>query len=216
MCAIGICVPISAKADLKVAVIDTGIDLNDARLASNICKTGSRDFTGEGLIDTYGHGTHVVGLIEKYAGNSPYCITMLKWWSKNGEIGTSYLDALTEAVESKANIVNLSLNSNYYNDTEYSLICDHPEITFVVAAGNQGHDLSKIPAYPAAYGCPNIIVVGAINDSLSNYGPTTLVKILEEGVNILSTLPNNRMGYMSGTSMSCAIRTGKLIHETTH
>jgi hypothetical protein len=35
----------------------------------------------------------------------------------------------------------------------------------------------------------------------------------EEGAHIKSTLPNGIEGYMTGTSMACAIETGKTIYE---
>ena len=45
----------------------------------------------------------------------------------------------------------------------------------------------------------------------SNYGDAFLH--FENGYRVLSILPNNRYGYMTGTSQSTAIRTGKIVKE---
>ena len=79
-------------------------------------------------------------------------------------------------------------------------------IMFVAAAGNSGTDADASPSYPAAYDSPAIVSVAATDgtDSLawfSNYG-TTSVDLAAPGVDIYSTLPGNRYGYLSGTSMA--------------
>jgi lantibiotic leader peptide-processing serine protease len=52
---------------VRVAVLDTGFDLDHPDLAPNINLSLSRDFTGEGLqytlADTFSHGTHTAGTI---------------------------------------------------------------------------------------------------------------------------------------------------------
>jgi hypothetical protein len=61
-----------------------------------------------------------------------------------------------------------------------------------------------------------IYIVGNIVDeksrqiaSSSNYGKS--INSWEVGVSILSILPGNTLGFMSGTSQATAIKTGKLI-----
>ena len=46
---------------VKVAVLDTGIDRDHPDLADAI--EGTRDFTGDGIEDEDGHGTHCAGVI---------------------------------------------------------------------------------------------------------------------------------------------------------
>jgi thermitase len=72
----------------------------------------------------------------------------------------------------------------------------------VASAGNRA---SSTPSYPAAY--PHVISVGAMDINnvaweKSNYG--SWIQIYSPGVAIYSTLPGNRYGYMSGTSMGTA------------
>jgi subtilisin family serine protease len=81
----------------------------------------------------------------------------------------------------------------------------------VAAAGNGGADgvgdnNDAAPHYPSSYDVPNVISVAATDNrdtlaSFSNYGNNT-VDLAAPGVDILSTLPGNRYGYYSGTSMA--------------
>ncbi|RPI85297.1 MAG: hypothetical protein EHM42_06820, partial [Planctomycetaceae bacterium] len=79
-------------------------------------------------------------------------------------------------------------------------------IIFVAAAGNSASNNDLSPFYPATYGLENMLSVAATdrNDNLATfscYGATT-VDLAAPGVAILSTLPENRYGTLSGTSMA--------------
>jgi hypothetical protein len=97
---------------------------------------------------------------------------------------------------------------------ERKLICEHTDITFVVSAGNDGVDLDINPRYPASYDCSNIVVVANRGARSSNYG--SVVSAWEDGVMVWSMLPHGEEGYMTGTSMSTAIRTGRIIYARQH
>lgn len=208
-----------AKDTLRVGVIDSGLDINDPRLSSHLCSTGHKDFTGTGLQDNHGHGTHVVGLIQKYAKNANYCIIILKYWDNNAkDPSTYYIRALKEASRLGAKIVNSSGGGAGFIEQEYRTIKSHPNTTYIMAAGNDGLELREGTCgyFPACYRLPNIIAVGALArgagtlDS-SNYGP--YVDAWEIGDEVVSTWPNNETHALSGSSMATAIRTGKLIYD---
>lgn len=216
-----------SSSPIKVAVIDTGLDLNDPRFSPLICPGESKDFTGTTLRDTVGHGTHVAGLIKQEAGESGYCLMILKYWTP-GETGQESLHRLSAAIQYAiahgARFVNYSGGGPEFDEQEYLSIRNAPETTFVVAAGNDGEDLSRAPSkyYPASYELKNIIPVGASQNcspgeaccthlASSNYGLPGMV--WEIGENVYSTLPGGISGFMSGTSMSTAIHTGKLIER---
>ncbi len=79
-------------------------------------------------------------------------------------------------------------------------------IMFVAAAGNFSQDNDVSPFYPATYDLDGIISVAATEENdlkagFSHWGATT-VDLGAPGVGTLSTFPNNRYGYMSGTSMA--------------
>ncbi len=82
---------------------------------------------------------------------------------------------------------------------------------FVAAAGNGGaddigDDNDATAHYPSSYDNPNVVAVAATDNrdqlaSFSNFGAQS-VDLSAPGVDILSTLPGNRYGYYSGTSMA--------------
>ena len=77
---------------------------------------------------------------------------------------------------------------------------------FVTAAGNDGGDSDAVAHYPSNYDLDNIVSVAATDrsDSLagfSNYGLVS-VDLGAPGTGILSTLPGDRYGSLSGTSMA--------------
>ena len=183
------------------------------------------DFTGEGLMDYHGHGTHVAGLIAKYAGDSNYCLIIVKYYKEGGSNYQS-IDRSLQALQYVSKlpgsyIVNYSgggIDPNAQEKKAVKRILDWGHNYFVAAAGNHGNDLAKQPYYPASY-FPEMIVIGnkyansteLVSHENSNYGKQ--VDFWEYGVKVLSTLPNNKVGRMTGTSQATAIHTGKLIKK---
>jgi subtilisin family serine protease len=210
------------KHTIKVAVVDTGLDLNDPRFKDHLCKTGHKNFVNDEPIDDFnGHGTFVAGLIEKYAGNTDYCLLIYKYYkeSASGHYNLRReLWAFQEAIDNGADIINFSSGGSEFNEVEANIIKSHPKVTFVVAAGNDAVSLD-IPGnnfYPASLFYDNIEVVenidenGALSPS-SNYGKR--VKNKEMGENVVSYMPGGLTGVMSGTSISAAIFSGKLVDK---
>jgi len=82
----------------------------------------------------------------------------------------------------------------------------------VAAAGNERSNSDQNHYYPADYGLKNIISVTAIDPTTevlpsSNYGVVT-VDLAAPGQNILSCLPGNSYGLMTGTSQATAFVSG--------
>jgi subtilisin family serine protease len=76
-----------------------------------------------------------------------------------------------------------------------------------IAAGNSSEDLDPFVTSPNNVPIANKIVIAATDEDqkiapFSCYGIKT-VDVAVPGVNIYATYPNNKMGYMSGTSMAC-------------
>lgn len=198
----GLFVSITAIAENRVAVIDTGINVNDKN-RPYLCKDGHEDFTGYGLRDEEGHGTEVVDLIIQNAHTKNFCVVMLKFWTK--EISTQQavdntIRAYRAARALGVTIVNYSASGSAGSQAESDFIKTNPQILFVVAAGNDHVDLDIFPRYPASYNHKNMLVVGALNVNgtrhrISNYG--SVVKAWEKE---------------SATSFSTAVRTGKIIN----
>jgi subtilisin family serine protease len=214
----------SCKKQLKVAVIDSGLDLNDIRFKDHLCKTGHKNFVeNESISDILGHGSHVTGLIQEYAKDSNYCLMIYKYYNQTdpGIVTMKHEKmALQEAVDNGADIVNLSGGGPVFDEQEYLIIKDNSNVLFVVSAGNDHEDLDNPDNefYPASYliknGLKNIVPVKNVDSEgklelHSNYAKEITAQ--EIGINVLSYLPNMKMGRLTGTSMSCAIHTGKII-----
>lgn len=204
----------------RIVILDTGLDLNDARFEGHICTTGHKDFTGQGLHDYHGHGTHVAGLVMQYAKNSDYCLIIVKYFVDDGHNNNRYIKALNYASSLNPSAINYSGEGPGFSSLEWSIISMHPNVQYIVAAGNEGVNMDNTEncTYPACYNLKNVVVVGnSLNGkphSSSNYG--NVVKHWEEGMYVSSTMPGGSFGTMSGTSMSCAIHTGKYIYNKQH
>lgn len=175
------------------------------------------------IMDRHGHGTHVAGILGA-RGNNGIGTAGVSWradimgvkvMDTNGRI---YYDALVEgiayAVEMGASVINLSLGGSWYNASLKNAIsmAESQGVVVVVAAGNSGLNTDVHPFYPSCYLNSNILSVAATDSRnrkayFSNYGPVS-VDVAAPGVSILSTLPNGKYGYMSGTSMATPHVTG--------
>jgi subtilisin family serine protease len=79
-------------------------------------------------------------------------------------------------------------------------------ILFVAAAGNDAVSTDSAPHFPSSYNVSNIISVSSTDrfdnqSGFSNFGSNT-VHIAAPGSSILSTVPGNNYGLLSGTSMA--------------
>lgn len=206
----------AAKADpLTVAVLDTGISAAPETIP--LCKTGHRDFTGEGLrdIDLRHHGTNVAALISLEAGTSPnYCLIIIKIFPKGDFNILAYINALQYVDQHRYDFVNMSFAGTYPMKAESRLIksiLDHGTHV-IVSAGNNSQNLdARCNVYPACLD-DRLIVVSAPDVYVANMG--SIVDMYVSGA--------NQAGggvILSGTSQAAARATGILIKqklETTH
>lgn len=173
------------------------------------------------------HGTHAAGTISASRGsygiagitdNNYVKIMPLK--ALGGEEGVGSPDAVIKAIkyaeEKGASICNLSMGTTGYSE-ELAQTIKNSHMLFVVSCGNGGvsglgYNTDLYPVYPASLPYDNIISVANIlfDGTLSkdsNYGAAS-VDIAAPGTYILSTIPDNSYGYMSGTSMAAPMVTG--------
>jgi subtilisin family serine protease len=207
---------------ITVAVIDSGIDAD----VTHLCKLGNKSFVPSlpnPLKDEFVHGTHIAGIINTYAGDVDYCMVAIKFFGSGNsdeQNVAGMLRSLRYAIDLKVDFINVSAGGPVFEEQEYLLIKEALDkgIKVVAAAGNEHDNLDKDCNYfPACYD-HRLVIVGnryrapsAERSPTSNYG--NIVNRWEVGVNVLSTLPNGRTGYMSGTSQATAIATGKLVRE---
>lgn len=208
---------------IRVGIVDTGLDVTDPRFSSLLCKDGHHfDFVENKPMekDIHGHGTHITGLIKEYAGKANYCLLIYRYYD-NGAFGfnniMNEIRSIRQAITDRADIINISGGGDDFSAIECRTIEEAKNVIFVVAAGNEGRSIDPPNGYfPAACSSSNVIAVGSLNENgsrllFSNFG--TIVKRWELGFYVLSTLPNDRVGVMSGTSQSTAIATGKIVSK---
>lgn len=220
---------VSAASRVKVAVIDSGLDLQDLRFKASLCPDGHEDFTGSGTVrDDIGHGTWIVGAIQAIMGDEgkgKYCILILKAFDNNAQDMSTLrptAQAMRHAATAGAMFINYSGGGPTRVPAEFELIKSlSPVITLFFAAGNNSANIDTPSGafYPASYRSPNAIVVGALDSDLvsrakcSNYSSKPDM-IYMPGTDLLSTLPRSqkppkrsRTGYMTGTSMATGVAT---------
>ncbi len=196
---------------VKVAVIDTGIDLQHPDLRGHLANGYNAILNGAPPFDDVGHGTHVAGIIA--AGVNNYeGIAGMSWFNPLlpvkvlDETGSGQSFAVAEgiiwATEQGAKVINLSLGnyarSQFLHDAvRYAHTRD---VVLVAAAGNENTDQFS---YPAAY--PEVLAVAAVDDqkrraSFSNFG--NYVDVAAPGLHVASTFPGLSYAALSGTSMA--------------
>lgn len=216
---------------IKVAVIDTGVDLNNPFLNQEGRYPASID-------DKNGHGSHVTGIISLLTQNNKMIdIIPYNYYNKDhsGQKNLeSFLTQLKKAIKDNVDIINISGGGPEPSEIEKELIelAQKKGIIVVTASGNESTDLDNIVKcyfmcnstfavnqskyYPASYGLSNIIsVANYVNrkrvENSSNIGKET-VALGTYGTNIpsfnknFSTIPM----YMTGTSMATPIITSAI------
>jgi serine protease len=133
----------------------------------------------------------------------------LKFLGADGSGSTAgAISALNYAVQMGAKVSNNSWGGGGFSSLLSTAISNARNAghIFVAAAGNSASNNDVTANYPSNYTQDNIVAVAATDSrdvlaSFSSYGATT-VDIAAPGVGILSTLPGNRYGSYSGTSMA--------------
>lgn len=205
---------------IVVATVDTGVDFTHPDLQDNVLPGFDIVLDRPGAVDTYGHGTHVAGIIRGVAPH--FTLLPIRYFSA-GATGTVSLKRSTTgidyAITHHARVINYSGGGQEFSEAEYLSVkrAETAGVLIVAAAGNEraDSDLVQNYFYPAQYRTPNIISVAAtdINNKLlasSNYG-VSRVDVAAPGENIYSTMPGGGYGYMSGTSMATAFVTGTAV-----
>ncbi|SNS62845.1 Subtilase family protein [Bacillus sp. OK838] len=206
--------------EMIVAIIDDGIDRNHADLKGKIVNAYDTVRNRKNIVPKGEHGTHIAGIIAGSANNgiggagvAPN-VKLMPINVFDGEYANTadIIDAIHFAVQHKANIINMSLGDTSYSEALNKAVQEAYKkgVLIVAAAGNEG-DMGKNVqrVYPAAYS--HVISVAATDSrdkraSYSNYHST--VDIAAPGDDILSTLPDGKYGWMSGTSMATPMVTG--------
>jgi subtilisin family serine protease len=178
------------------------------------------------------HGTHVAGIIAAKRNNKigmngmaeNVSIMVLRIVPDGDERDKDIANAIRYAADNGAKIINMSFGKYDSPDkkvvdeaVEYAMTKD---VLLIHAAGNDANDEDVKQSFPSRYLlsnkiAPNWLEVGAnafkggknLIASFSNYGKTH-VDLFAPGVEIYSTLPDNKYESYSGTSMAAPSASG--------
>ncbi|REB08535.1 hypothetical protein DVB69_05190 [Sporosarcina sp. BI001-red] len=189
---------------VRIAIIDTGIDVNHPDLKQHIDPGISVLEEEPEVQDQHGHGTKIAGIV---TGSSPESIRILpiKALNATGK-GTLYsiVAGLYAAIDANVDLINISFgsksNSKMLQDTVEAV---HAEgIGMIAATGNAGQESLL---YPARYSV--VSAVGSINQNsqsshFSNWGEG--LDFLAPGEKVLTSKIGGGYVETSGTSLSAA------------
>jgi serine protease AprX len=186
---------------VTVAVLDTGVDDTHPALTGGVV-VGHQDFTGEGVGDMNGHGTHCAGVVASrdatFRGIAPGAqILDIKHLNSVGN-GTepNGLAAIQAAIDAGVDVASNSWGASHADGAwldppaagqpdgtcsfcQAANRASDAGVVFVVAAGNDDND--SCATYDTHIGCPglaaNAITIGASDDDddmadFSSIGPT--------------------------------------------
>jgi hypothetical protein len=207
---------------IRVAVLDTGVDLTHPDLAGRI--VFSQSFVpGQTVQDGHSHGTHCIGTAcgpfkppatRRYGVAHQSGIIAIKVLSNQGSGQESWiLQGMQRAVQLGAQVISMSLgrgraptdpSAAYTNAGNFALA---NKSLIIAAAGNAAGQPVGAPA-----NSPSIMAVGALDSNLNPAGFSSIggmpnggeVNIAGPGVQVFSSVPMNKgkYGTMSGTSMA--------------
>lgn len=179
------------------------------------------------------HGTHVAGIIAGVRNNDigiegiadNIKIMTIRAVPDGDERDKDIANAIRYAIDNGAHIINMSfgkdVSPNQKAVEEAIKYSEEKGVLLVHAAGNEGKNIDKEQRFPSNRymgtnkQIPNFINVGASDQKLdntliasfSNYGKKN-VDVFAPGVDIYSTIPDNRYKPNSGTSMASPVVSG--------
>lgn len=210
---------------VKVAIIDTGVDLNHPALVDALAPAAEwYDFYAgdtfpqeEGTISAagYGHGTNVAGIVRQVAPGA--IILPIRVLGPDGEGDVAHLTAAIQWATTKgAQVINLSLGSDKkIKAVDEAIKWANKQGVFVVAStGNSG---DKRVVYPAskASGGPGLLRTSVTSldlldakSSFATFGKA--VELGAPGEAVFGPAPNLQLAAWTGTSQAAPMASGAL------
>jgi subtilisin family serine protease len=212
---------------VRVGIIDTGVGPhNDLKVSGgrNTTEEDEKDYFDSGEM----HGTHVAGIVASTTrGVAPKAeIYSYRVFRKGEDTASNYpiIKAIYLAIKDGCDLINMSLGGGEPDEATKTAIEDARAkgVLVLVAAGNEGSEVS----FPASYQMSMAVAAmgrkGAYPSSSTEIGDEGKVSIKDSknffagfsnrgmeidligpGVGVISTVPDDRWGVMSGTSMAC-------------
>lgn len=227
---------VTGAADVVVAVLDSGLDVAHDDLAGAVWTNPNEvsdgvDNDGNGQIDdlvgwdfvdgdndvadTFGHGTHVAGIVGARANNGlgvagiASGVRLMPLVVGGPAIRASAVaEAIYYAVDHGAHVINMSFGGPETFQGARDAI-DYAVSRGVVLVASAGNGATELYNYPAVY--QEVIAVASLEPSdaravTSHYG--RWIDIAAPGHAVLSTSPNDQYDVMSGTSQAAPLVAG--------
>lgn len=204
--------PVTQGNGVRVAVIDTGIDVRNPDLDGRVLG-GFNALTGSGREEDYqddhGHGTHVAGTIAATRGNAwgvvgvaPQAVLYsVKVLDKDGMGSLSgVVDGIVWCANNKIQVANLSLGGPVDSETlhEAAQFAEIMGVVLIAAAGNNG----AAAGFPASYKEVLSVSAATAEDKLAAFSSRGKVEFIAPGEYVVSLAPGRETANMSGTSMA--------------
>ena len=219
---------------IRIALLDNGIDMRDARIASKVV---ARFDATHSVSGHYDHGTGTSSIIAAdpmpeagIGGVAPGATILDVRVCLNTNCRNEWLvDGLKWAIDNDADVISMSLAGSSIEPAVTQLITDaiSQGITVVVAAGNQAcaptfsngeqtwirncTQTTMPRSFPGSLAIPGLITVGAIGrdltrNSYSNYG--SFVDVVAPGSDVATLYPWGPNAYFGGTSAATPMVAG--------
>lgn len=203
------------KKRALIAILDTGVDAKHEDIKANFSSLKKKYDN-----DPKGHGTHCAGIAAAVSNNgvgvasfstdnSFVKVTSIKVLNSSG-MGTQQgiINGIIEAADSGADVISMSLGgrSSQSKQTAYEKAVRYANdagAIVIAAAGNSNRNAKDF----APVNANGIIGVSAIDSDMnravfSNWVTDLPMGVAAPGVNIYSTIPNNKYASFNGTSMA--------------
>ena len=206
--------PLSARtgAGIKIAILDTGLDLGHPDFAGR--SITSRSFVGQPVQDLHGHGTHCAGTAAgtksppgtnpRYGIGHAAKLFIGKVLTNSGSGTTaSVLAGMNWAIANRCDVISMSLGSQSPVQAAYTkagTVALTRGLLMVAAAGNSYGSPTGAPA-----NSPTIMAVASLDRTLtpSNFSNRGKIEISGPGRDVFSSWPRpTRYRTISGTSMA--------------
>ena len=214
-------------AGIKVAVIDTGVDLQHPALQGKLAPANEwKDFVDgdnypqddQGSSNAgYGHGTGVAGVVLQVAPNATILPIRVLDSDGRGDL-INVARAVDWAIRQGADVLNLSLGT-YLDSATLEAVVNYAaryRVYVVTSAGNSGDDHVTFPAVmaPDSRGVVGryLVSVGSVSganvkSAFSSFGPE--VELVAPGERVLTLAPGGVMNR-TGTSFAAPMASGAL------
>jgi thermitase len=215
-------------AGIKVAVIDSGVDLSHPGLKGGfVAATDMWDYVGndavpqeEGTlgVGAFGHGTNVASIVLQIAPKAK--ILPLRVLGPNGSgDALNVASAINRAVSKGAKVINVSLGSDTRSSAVANAIAAATAkgVYVIASSGNTANTSITYPANDLSADTTTLgrysVSVGSVDASdqksaFSTYGTT--LELVGPGEVVYGPVPGNRLGAWSGTSMAAPMVSGAI------